>query len=211
MQASVANASEVVGFLTAGGALLASGWRGYKAYRAHRARVRREHHEHAQQFATLTTAVSRMEPMVTSIQRELTANGGGSLRDAITDLRNQMAIDRAARRMVQNVPSLELGVADREPVVLAVSHAFVRLTGLTRDDCERDGWLRCVVPADRERVGQIVREAYESEHVVSTTYAVEHVHTRTATHVEHTGTPVLNYAGAVVGWIFVLRPREVGP
>jgi len=90
-----------------------------------------------------------------------------------------------------------------------VSAAYVALTGLTKDDCEDMGWVRAVAPEDRDRVSMLAGHARRDGVVISTSYTAMNVLSGVRTLVDHTGTPVFNYAGVMVGWVVVLRPHSV--
>jgi PAS domain S-box-containing protein len=196
----------LVGLLALGRAV----WAGVVHVRAGR-RQRQAANEAAQaQLRELSdTVTQQLLPAITGIQAQLVANGGGSLRDLITDLRNEHALERAARRVMTNVASFEVKVTGDEAQVLHVSPAWVHLTGLTREDCEDDGWLRSVHEDDRDRVAAGASRAYREGKVFVTTYRTFNVHGGPAVRVEHTGTPVFNTAGHCVGWVAVVRPRDV--
>jgi PAS domain S-box-containing protein len=157
------------------------------------------------------TVTEQLLPAVASIQAQLQANGGGSLRDLLRDLRDEHALERAARRAMTNVASFEVKVVDGESSVLHVSPAWVHYTGLTREDCEDDGWARAVHEEDRDRVMRMARRAMEDGKVFVTTYRLRNVHTNAVQRVEHTGTPVYNMLGDCVGWVAVVRPRDDDP
>lgn len=173
------------------------------AWRSYRRRTR----ESTAMLTGLRDSVAELKPLMESVQYELKANGGGSLKDAIISMRNEQAVERVARRMMSNAAVLEVACRpDGSSVVLFASHAYIRLTGLTRDDCEHDGWVRAIHSADRDRVSKISRIAHDEGVVISTTYRIVHIHTGAVARVEHTGTPVLNYKSEVVGWVYVLIP-----
>jgi len=159
---------------------------------------------------SLHTTVTEMGPLLRDIQYELKANGGGSLRDVIMEIRNEHAIERTARRVMSNIASFEVRIHEEgHSEVSFVSPQYVRLTGLTRDDAEDGGWIRAVALGDRERVMAMSEASWRNGTVMSTMYTLHNVLTGEETLVEHTGTPVFNYAGVSVGWVGVLRPRTL--
>jgi PAS domain S-box-containing protein len=170
-------------------------------------RWRRSRDERVQRIAYLTKAVDDILPIITDIQRELKTNSGSTLRDVVLEIRNEHAIERQARRVMSNLASFEYKLEKDDTHVLHVSPQFVRLTGLTREDAEDDGWLRAVSEDDRDRVAHGFRRAMRESKVFVTTYTVVNIHTEANTRVEHTGTPVFNHAGDIVGWVGVLRER----
>jgi PAS domain S-box-containing protein len=205
-----ADVRELLGVITAASAVVVSGWKGVQFTRTKLAKRRETEASKVATLNALHSTVTHMLPIIEDVQKELKANGGGSLRDAINEIRNEQALERAARRVMTNIASFEVRIDNEEARVLHVSPAYVHLTGLTREDVEDDGWLRAVVPEDRDRVGASGSRAYAENKVFVTTYTVQHVHTHERTAVEHTGTPVFNAAGLCVGWVGVLRP-QTGP
>jgi len=184
-----------------------------KSYRYAAKRVEEYRGIEAQKVFKLDTVahtVASIVPVLTDIQRELKANGGGSLRDIITEMRNDHAVERTARRLVHNIASFEVTIREGEEVKVSfVSAAYVALTGLTKDDCEDMGWVRAVAPEDRDRVSMLAGHARRDVVVIATSYTAMNVLSGVRTLVDHTGTPVFNYAGVMVGWVVVLRPHSV--
>lgn len=202
----------LVGLVTLATAL----WRVRKALRARLVEYRANAAEMTKSVAALTETVNAMGPLLADIQAELKANHGGSLRDVIVEIRNETALERVARRMLSEHASFEMRwkAGDRsDSEVVFASPACVRLTGLSRDELDDLGWLRAVAPEDRERVSRIAAVAHKHNSVLAATYTAQSVITKERTHVEHTGVPVFNYAGVVVGCVHVLRetPRVIIP
>jgi PAS domain-containing protein len=158
------------------------------------------------QLEALNTRLDEILPAIKAVQYEVTANGGGSLRDTVMDIRNEHAIERVARRLVNNVASYEMLLrSGREAEVTFVSPAYVRLTGLTREETADGGWIRAVASEDRDRVSAAAATSMRHGIVLSTTYTVQNVLTGERALVEHMGTPVFNYAGVMVGWVAILQ------
>ena len=185
-------------------------WRWAAAMRRQSKQRVQAEQEHAEMLAAMADAVARIEPKIEEVKHQFTMNGGSTIHAAIQEIRNDQAIERTARRAMSDTPSIEVSIRGGEMRVLFVSPAYVRITGLTREDCEHDGWVRSVVADDRARVTAAAAAAYEALNVFSTTYVVEHRHTRERVLVEHTGAPVFNYRNDVVGWFAILRPLTPG-
>ena len=199
---------EVLGVVIALITVSTATWKGYKAHRLRMLRKRAEEKAQRELLNNLSATVQRLEPMLQDVQHELKANNGGSLRDELVETRNEFAVERTARRVLTQAASFEVAVLpNNSSRVLFVSPAFVKMTGLTRDDAEDSGWVRAIHPNDRSRVQAEARIAFDEATVHSTTYTAQNVHTGSTTYVEHTGTPVLNSRGAMVGWIVMLIPR----
>lgn len=209
-------AQRLIALLVGVASLAATLWRVRKALRARLVEYRANAAAIAKSVATLTETVNAIGPLLADIQAELKANHGGSLRDVIVEIRNEHALERVARRMLSEHASFEVRwkLNDRsDSEVVFASPACVRLTGLSRDELDDLGWLRAVSPEERERVARIASIAQKHNSVLAATYTVQSVMTKERKHVEHTGVPVFNYAGAVVGCVHVLRetPRVILP
>jgi len=189
-------------------AFVAGVWKYYQYNRSRIAEYRENEDSKTDKLDHLATTVTSMGPLLADIQHELKANGGGSLRDVVMEIRNEHAIERTARRLVHNVASYEVILRNgREIEVSFASPAYVRLTGLTREETMDGGWIRAVAPEDRDRVAQLSSAARASKTVLSTTYIAQNVLTGDRAFVEHLSTPVMNYLGAVVGWVAIIHPR----
>lgn len=199
---------EVAGLVTAAAGIAATSIKSWRWFASRRRTAQKAEAHKVAVMLDVQQAVARFEPVLADIQHELKANGGGSLRDVIVEIRNEHAIERTARRLISNLASYEVSVKDgHEDKVLFVSPAYVRMTGLTAEEAEDGGWIRSVAPEDRERVWSRAHQSITTGTVFSITYSLVNVLTGETTMVEHTGTPVFNYAGRIIGWVGVLRPR----
>ncbi len=89
---------------------------------------------------------------VDQIHKELTPNGGSSIKDQINSITTAVAIlaakDRAQLELDKR-PSFE---ADASGAYQWVNKAYCRLTGYSNDEIEQLGWKNLVHVEDRERV-----------------------------------------------------------
>lgn len=154
-------------------------------------------------------AIARMEPALAGVQKEVTANGGASLKDVVTSMRDEIIVERTARRVLSTHANYELTIHPTTGVIQVqyVSPEFVVLTGLSRDECDRDGWARYVISEDRERVQRLAFDAQKNGHVFSIDYTGENVQTGKRILINQVGTPIISPTGAVIGWIGVMRPK----
>jgi PAS domain-containing protein len=154
-------------------------------------------------------AIARMEPALAGVQREVTANGGASLKDVVTSMRDEIIVERTARRVLSTHANYEVSIPPATGIVQMqyVSPEFVVLTGLSRDECDRDGWVRFVAAEDRERVQRLAIHAQQNGHVFSIDYIGENVQTGNRVGITQVGTPIISPKGVVIGWIGVMRPK----
>lgn len=153
------------------------------------------------------TTINTLMTQVEEIHRELQPNGGGTLRDAIVSIRNNQARERASRRLLIDTANMEVVVdpTTGDAEISYVSPAYVRLTGLSRDEANNWGWTRALAVEDRERVTELARQSFADEAVMMTTYTLVNVHNGTRTAVHHMGTPIFNHAREVIGWAAVMK------
>lgn len=154
-------------------------------------------------------AIARMEPALAGVQKEVTANGGASLKDVVTSMRHEIIVERTARRVLSTYANYEVSIhpTTAHVQVQYVSPEFVVLTGLSRDECDRDGWARFVIAEDRERVQRLAYDAQAHGHVFSIDYIGENVQTGRRVSITQVGTPIISPTGTVIGWIGVMRPK----
>ena len=154
-------------------------------------------------------AIARMEPALAGVQKEVMANGGASLKDVVTSMRDEIIVERTARRVLSTHANYEVSTHPTTSVVQVqyVSPEFVVLTGLSRDECDRDGWVRFVTSEDRERVQRLAFDAQKHGHVFSIDYIGENVQTGKRVPITQVGTPIISPIGTVIGWIGVMRPK----
>lgn len=162
-----------------------------------------------------TALTEQMEAVAQDVQRirsEVTVNGGTSLRDAVSRVECELAMEREARRWTSGAPAnYDVRVRDGFLTEAHVSAAYMTLTGLASSDVADNGWLRCVHPDDRERVRALALSAIEEEDVFVTSYRVRHVTSANETLVEHMARPVRVRRNApVIGWVGCLIQQPAG-
>ncbi len=172
---------------------------------------------HLGTVATLVSISATLVPLVWWVVKKLKARGAQQvyiidslkkLQEAVLEMSANLAVDRVARRTAVATAMFETLMTEDNQRVLYTSPGFTRLTGLSREDCENEGWIRCVHSTDRDRVARLARRAFEDETVMSTIYTVQNVQTGKKTLVEHTSAPALNAGMSVVGWVGHLNPLE---
>ena len=85
------------------------------------------------------------------IKKELSPNGGTSIRDAISRIENGLAIQVARTRVLANNESEAYLETDESGKVQWVNNNLVDVAGLSFDDCLGDGWISAIQEEDRER------------------------------------------------------------
>jgi PAS domain S-box-containing protein len=161
-------------------------------------------------WSSISNTLASLERDVTQIRAEVTFNGGSSLRDAVSRVESELAMEREARRWTSGAPA-NYDVRARDGFLMDgnVSAAYMTLTGLGASDVADNGWLRAVHPGDRDRVRALALSALEEHDVFSASYRVRHVSSGVEVHVEHMARPVrVRRSGTVIGWVGCLVPTS---
>lgn len=101
----------------------------------------------------------RVWKMIEDIHSELKFNGGGSVKDAIWDLKKGMAnIDTRlheidiAQRVTLNLQGISFWLSDPEGECFYVSPNLCRIIGRSESDLLGNNWIAWVVPEDKDRI-----------------------------------------------------------
>ena len=149
---------------------------------------------------------------VAFILKELSPNGGTSLKDQVTAQSVALKLEIVARRLTEGRAMWEGTVtATGETEPIHVTPAWLRLTGLSVDDTRNGGWARCIAPEDRARVMQEADEVNRAAltktvRVFQASYTCVNVLTGERTPVQHLGCPVFDARSRIVGWIGIMTP-----
>lgn len=166
----------------------------------------------------LTSVVDKVEKTATllgKVAHEVIVNGGKTTiatvvvesRDKIAHLDREIRMEQAARRVGDDKALWEGSVGpDGSLVPTKVSQQWVELTGLGRDETEEGGWAKCVAPADRDRVLRRAAESARGQQVFEEEYDCTNVHTKVTRRVRHTGRPVWDGRGELIGWVGLIVP-----
>lgn len=145
---------------------------------------------------------------VVKIRNEVTPNGGGSIKDAVSRLEADLAMERGARRFtISHAATYDVRIVDSTVVDPHVSADFITLTGLTPGEVSDNGWLRWVHPSDRERLRALTLSALETQDAFVAGYTGRNVVNGKEYTVEHVGRPVRTRPGGpVIGWVGAIIP-----
>lgn len=99
-------------------------------------------------------AASRQEIAAVSIivNKELTANGGGSMRDIVNRLATRFDVGDARQRALVTQLEIAMWESDERGQCVYVSREMCRITGRTQEESLGRGWIGTIHPSDRERV-----------------------------------------------------------
>jgi len=95
------------------------------------------------------------------IEKELTTNGGNSIRDILEELRERHFSFEAYLNAQMNVQKIALFRTDASGRVVAHNRYHQRLVGFSFEEIKGDGWVNVLHPDDRTRVHDLWLEAVE--------------------------------------------------
>jgi len=97
--------------------------------------------------------------MIKQIKSELTFNGGGSIKDAVWDVRNGMAelnkrLDsiQQDQHVALNLQGLAFWISNEKGECVFASTNLCKLVGRTESEILGNNWIAWVIPEDKERV-----------------------------------------------------------
>jgi PAS domain-containing protein len=160
-----------------------------------------------ERLALLRTTSENVE----AVLREVQYNGGRTVKDMVSVLARDVAIERQARRISHPTPHYDMVIKEGRITTVHASPEFLWLTGMTASSVDGSGWLRFVSPADRQRVSDAWDEAQEREHPMDVRYTLLHLSTGVQRVVRHFAEPVKNHLGQVIGWVGVINPMDEAP
>lgn len=100
----------------------------------------------------LTTQDARLKNIENIVQKELTTNGGSSIRDAITRIDKRQILDETRNRAMLEHLGVPFWEADHEGKVLYISREFCLLVHRVVDDLLGNAWISTVHPDHRDAV-----------------------------------------------------------
>jgi PAS domain S-box-containing protein len=138
------------------------------------ARWLRETMQRTRERRAAIAAIPALVHQVNTIHKELTPNGGGSIKDAIMriDRRQVMSDKRTWALLAESTTAIF--ECDATGSVLNVNRTYVRFTGRERDDLTGQRWLASVADPDRARVADEWRHAVDDQRECRLAYLLEH-------------------------------------
>lgn len=102
------------------------------------------------------------------IAKELTCNGGSSLKDQVSRiekcLNQSIAINKAKFKAIFTHLTHSVGLYEKDTKgnCTFVNHAWIELTGVTHEEAMGNGWFRAIVPEEREKIFEAIKYAIEN-------------------------------------------------
>lgn len=130
-----------------------------------------------------------------------------AVKTGLDSLRITVSAEQAARRGT-NTAAVWEGRVDAEGNVICayVSPEWTRITGLSKEDTDNQGWMRCVHPMDKDRIRAAALYASDHGTIFAEEYAIRHASNFTITPVECVSTPNCDSHGTIHTWIAIMRP-----
>lgn len=120
-------------------------------------------------FKARKALLARIERALSTVELELTPNGGGSMRDKLTRLDMQSMLNDARVRALMQASQLPIIEADATGLCVFVSRALCRLSDFSYDELLGDGWHNMIEYVDRERMVKAYRDAVAARREFSET------------------------------------------
>lgn len=86
------------------------------------------------------------------VYKELTPNGGGSLKDQVTSTCRVVEVLAAKHRIQLELDKRAAFETDEQGIYRWVNKSYCRATGYTTEEIEQNGWKSLIHPDDRARV-----------------------------------------------------------
>jgi PAS domain S-box-containing protein len=146
-----------------------------------------------------------------SLYREMHPNGGGSLRDAINQIRRSQEVHTAEQRILLDANPDAVFKTDPQGRITWVNRTYCRMTGRSRDEFAGYNALNTVDPRDRRRVAAELADAVLHGREFQASYRLLGPD-GTAVPVRSRATPVLDEKGVVLSYLgVVIRDPEELP
>ena len=124
----------------------------------------------------LARAISHIEKMsekLTHVSKELQPNGGGSIKDQIKQIANDVKIIRIERDATFYLSKDPMFKTDDKGHYVAVNTSLCQLIGVTEGELLGLGWLNYVSLEDRDRVWEEWENIIESGKEISTFFTIK--------------------------------------
>lgn len=139
-----------------------------------------------------------------TIKRQLTPNGGSSLRDAVDRIEARIILTEQRARLLCMDSPMAVFETDSSGEFINVNRTFVRWTGRSSQDLEGNGWLNAVFPADRVQVYNDWLTAISQEREFSAEFSLRH-DSGAVFKVHCSAFPMYDTKSRLAGWMGVIN------
>lgn len=106
------------------------------------------------------------------IKKELSTNGGSSLKDAINRIELKLALQDGKHKVTLSLLDVPIWESDENGNCLWVNRAYRRITGYDIDSVKDMGWVSIIASCDRERVSEEWESSVKDHRHFSLTYNI---------------------------------------
>ncbi len=129
---------------------------------------------------TLFKAIGHIEDIsekLEKVSKELQPNGGGSIKDQVKQIANDVRIIRVERDATFHLSKEPMFKTDEKGYYVSCNSAFCSLMGVPEQEILGLGWLNFIVTEDKERVWEEWENIMESGKEISTYYTIKNPET----------------------------------
>lgn len=117
--------------------------------------------------------IEEMTEKILEISKELKPNGGGSIKDQVKQIANDVRIIRIERDATFHLAKEPMFKTDEKGYYVSCNSAFCSLMGVPEQEILGLGWLNFIVTEDKERVWEEWENIIESGKEISTYYTIK--------------------------------------
>ncbi len=129
---------------------------------------------------TLFKAIGHIEDIsekLEKVSKELQPNGGGSIKDQVKQIANDVRIIRVERDATFHLSKEPMFKTDEKGYYVSCNSAFCSLMGVPEQEILGLGWLNYIIEEDKERVWEEWENIMESGKEISTYYTIKNPET----------------------------------
>ena len=147
---------------------------------------------------------------VDEILIELRPNGGGSLRDSVNRIEDQVSYQNSARRTAMETSPVALVEADEHGNAIWTNTAHARLTGMSKHELLGNGWVNSIEASCRDRVEEAWNRAVAQERAFHDFVTYINATSGDCFVAEVTAHPIKTGNHKLRGYIAEIHPVETG-
>lgn len=116
--------------------------------------------------------LTHLAEMGNRIYKELTPNGGSSLRDAIDDIRQQQHVAAQRQRSLMSLMDTPMFESDAKGICVWTNRAYLRFFDVSSDQILGNGWVNVIYADDRDKVYASWQQAVNQQREFQMEYRV---------------------------------------
>lgn len=158
-------------------------------------------------ISSTTKTINKLKEIperIESIQKELTNNGGSSLKDAVQRIEKSLCVERVKMRFLLNESEHICFETDAEGHYISANERYLNMLGIELEDCLNNSWKNYIHVHDREFVFEnwnlSIKEEKSFNHKYRLIDAKDNpipVHIKTF--------PIQNVDRKIIGWLGIVN------